>query len=130
MIHNSSSGAAASFILSENRNNPVEAVDLQKSILRSEEDIFDSALGERALGQMYGLSFPYKSECKSFHVGVKKMIAFGRIYYTRLNMRSMDVTTARCDSAGSHNTQENVRPIHQAIYNGFSLDFKPVTDSP
>lgn len=104
-----------SFILSENRKNPMEAVDLQKESSRIEWDFFDLAFGEKALGRMYGVSFPYKSECGLSNVEgktmVKKMTAFGRLYYTRLNMSSMDVTTVHCNSA--YNTHEHVRPIHQ-----------------
>lgn len=136
LIHNSSSGATRSYLLSKNLNTSMESVDLRKDQSRSDKDIFDSALGEKALARTYGVSFPTKIGC-SYYVNstqaqlkIKKTTAISALYFNRLNMSYMDALTIHCNGSGVYMTNETMRPISKSSYRNLSPDFEPIRLEP
>lgn len=141
LIQNEKSGALSSYLLSKNLMNiSMEPVDLQSNNSKSEKDLFDLALGDKAIGRYFGVSYIDQIDCSILSprqdlVELRKHMALGRFYFNHLNiMSSMDACSIHCDfeqnSKRIYATYKAVRPIKHPIYNELVSDFETIQMEP
>lgn len=131
LIHDKSNGTTQSFLLSKNRNVSMEPIDLSKSQLRTEIEIFNVALGEKAHDQEFGVSQMEMMYCGSSNTNLlrtilRKFRMFGRFYSNRFNMSFMDSYSMNCNHFGLDVNHEYVRPIQKSSYNELSTEVEPI----
>lgn len=133
LIHNRSNGIIQSYLLTKNHHHvSMEPIDMHKNHLKSEIDIFNVALGEKAYNQHYGVCEVEMIICHSSstifsRTFFRKFIIFGNIYSTRFNMSFVDYTSMHCNNVGFDVDHKYVQPIRKSSYSDLSTDFKPIT---
>lgn len=134
LIHNSASGVFRSYRCSKPPNNFVEPIDLQ-NVSMSNEELFNCALGETALGRYFGVVNLYRIDCAALTAGplntiLKMETAFANLYFTRLNLSFIERASVYCNETDFHINHTATRPIRRPIYNEYSLNFNPVEIDP
>lgn len=128
---NSSSGVVKLYNPSKNLSTAME-VDLQPNRLQSDVDIFDNALGEKALVRDFAITYIDHVDCDSINPGpmnalFKILKIFGNFYFHRFNMSYVDAISVRCDRLGNSANHTIIRPIPRKVYSELSFKSEIIT---
>lgn len=124
LVHNKSSGATDSYLMSKASNIFMERVDLQKSDSNSRMDIFESGLGDKAIERYFGVYFMDLLNCygKQFNMRLlsKNLRSFGRLYFFRFNMSFADGYIFKC------NKSKTTTELSASVHSDLSSNYEPV----